>query len=113
MTNVHYCFIARDSDMVVFEILLNSDLNLRQLQNEMTELLVAQERIPEGDIDFKVKVVFAPFKCRVWRDCHLEEQVAPRRAIGAFVAFAGDAEFLAVFHSGWDANFNTFADWLP
>ena len=47
MSNVHYCFIARDSDMVVFEILLNQDLNMRQLQNEVIEMLVAQERIPE------------------------------------------------------------------
>ena len=47
MSTVHYCFIARDSDMVVFEALLTPSLNIRQLQNEVTEMLVAQERIPE------------------------------------------------------------------
>ena len=49
MSNVHYCFIARDSDMVVFEILLTQTFNTAQLQNEVTEILVAQEKIPEAE----------------------------------------------------------------
>ena len=28
MSGVHYCFIARDSDMIVYEKLVNKQLNL-------------------------------------------------------------------------------------
>ena len=31
MSGVHYCFIAKDSDMVVFEKVVNKSLNPRQL----------------------------------------------------------------------------------
>ena len=48
MSDVHYCFIARDSDMVVFEVKITQSLNTVQLQNEVTEMLVQQERIAEA-----------------------------------------------------------------
>ena len=42
--SVHYCFIARDSDMVVFENLVNKDLKQSQLKDEAIEILVSKEK---------------------------------------------------------------------
>ena len=43
MSGVHYCFIARDSDMIVFEKLVNKSLNLRQLTNEAVQMVTKLE----------------------------------------------------------------------
>lgn len=48
MSGVHYCFIARDSDMIVFEKLVNKQINQRQLTNEAVQLISAIERTPES-----------------------------------------------------------------
>jgi len=44
--SIHYCFIAKDSDMIVFENLVNKAMqdNLSQLKNESEALLVQKER---------------------------------------------------------------------
>ena len=47
MTNVHYVFIARDSDMIVFEKHINRDLNAKQVHNEVVEIITSQEQVPE------------------------------------------------------------------
>lgn len=39
MSGVHYCFIARDSDMIVFEKLINKNLNQKQLTNEAVQMM--------------------------------------------------------------------------
>ena len=36
---IHYCFIARDSDMIVFEKFVNKKLNERQLTNEAVQIV--------------------------------------------------------------------------
>jgi hypothetical protein len=41
--SVHYCVIARDSDMIVFEILVNKEMNPRQLKSETMEIVTAKE----------------------------------------------------------------------
>ncbi len=42
--SVHYCVIARDSDMIVFETLVNKDKNARQLRSELMEIITIKER---------------------------------------------------------------------
>jgi hypothetical protein len=42
--SVHYGFIARDSDMVVFELLVNKEMNPRQLRSDSIEILSAKEK---------------------------------------------------------------------
>ncbi len=42
--SVHYGFIARDSDMVVFEILINKEMNPRQIRSDSIEILSAKEK---------------------------------------------------------------------
>ena len=42
--SVHYGFIARDSDMVVFEILINKEMNPRQLRSDSIEILSVKEK---------------------------------------------------------------------
>ena len=44
MSAVHYCFIARDSDMIVFECLVNKDYKQPQLRTFAVDLLVQKER---------------------------------------------------------------------
>ena len=44
---VHYCFIARDSDMIVFEKIVNKKLNQRQLTNEAVQIVTQLEQVPE------------------------------------------------------------------
>ena len=51
MSGVHYCFVARDSDVIVFEKLVNRDLNQRQLPNVAVTLISAQEKIDENSRD--------------------------------------------------------------
>ena len=42
--SVQYCIIARDSDMVVFESLVNKDFNPRQLLSEALEVITMKEK---------------------------------------------------------------------
>lgn len=42
--SVHYCVIARDSDMIVFECLVNKDMNPRQLRSEAMEIITREEK---------------------------------------------------------------------
>ena len=41
MSNVHYVFIARDSDMIVFEKHIGKDLNAKQIHNEVVEIITS------------------------------------------------------------------------
>ncbi len=41
--SVHYSIIARDSDMIVFETLVNKDKNQRQLRSECMEIITVKE----------------------------------------------------------------------
>jgi hypothetical protein len=41
--SVHYCVIARDSDMIVFECPVNKEMNPRQLRSEAMEIITAKE----------------------------------------------------------------------
>ena len=47
MSKVYYCFIARDSDMIVFEKQVIRELNAKQVQNEVVEIITSQEQVPE------------------------------------------------------------------
>lgn len=53
--SVHYCFIAKDSDMVVFEHLVTRDINKSALNNEAIERVTAWEstnkKMTEPDAD--------------------------------------------------------------
>jgi hypothetical protein len=40
---VHYCVIARDSDMIVFEVHLSPHIPLSMLKSECTDVINAQE----------------------------------------------------------------------
>ena len=41
MSKVYYAFIARDSDMIVFEKQVNRELNAKQVQNEAVEIITS------------------------------------------------------------------------
>jgi hypothetical protein len=41
--SVHYGFIAKDSDMIVFEILVNKEMNPRQVKAAVIEVVVVKE----------------------------------------------------------------------
>jgi predicted ATP-grasp superfamily ATP-dependent carboligase len=45
--SIHYCFIARDSDIIVFEKLVNKSLNPRQLTNEAVQIVSQMEKTEE------------------------------------------------------------------
>lgn len=45
--SVHYCIISRDSDMIVFENLVNKDMNPRQLRSEAMEIITQKEKESE------------------------------------------------------------------
>ena len=47
MSQVHYVFIARDSDMIVFEKHINREFNAKQIHNEVVEIITQQEQVPE------------------------------------------------------------------
>ena len=76
MSNVHYCFIARDSDMVVFEILMKQSFNVAQFQNEVTEILVAQEKIPEGEREQQTYYSLDRITGETAVECHMLFNVA-------------------------------------
>ena len=44
MSTVHYCFIARDSDMIVFECLVTKDLKQPQLRTISVDLITLKEK---------------------------------------------------------------------
>ena len=44
MSGVHFCLIARDSDMIVFETLVNKEMNPRQLRAEVMEIVTEKEK---------------------------------------------------------------------
>ena len=48
MSKVYYCFIARDSDMIVFEKQVVRELNAKQVHNEAVDIITNQEQVPEG-----------------------------------------------------------------
>lgn len=52
MSNVYYCIIARDSDMVVFEYLLNKDLKQSQLKDTIVEIIGQKEEDKREMIEF-------------------------------------------------------------
>ena len=45
---VHYCVIARDSDMIVFETLVNKELNPRQVRGEAMDIITQREKDNEA-----------------------------------------------------------------
>ena len=47
MSKVHYVFIARDSDMIVFEKHINRNLNPKNVHNEAIETITSQEQVTE------------------------------------------------------------------
>lgn len=47
MSGVHYCFIAKDSDMIIFERVVNKELSADRLKQEAIELISGLERQPE------------------------------------------------------------------
>ena len=47
VSGIHYVFIARDSDMVVFERLVNKKLTLNQLNHEAIEIVTELEKTHE------------------------------------------------------------------
>ena len=49
MSGVHYCFIARDSDMIVFEKLVNKGLNASQVTNEAVQIVTQLENKSEEE----------------------------------------------------------------
>jgi hypothetical protein len=68
---VHYCFVARDSDMIVFEKLVNRGLNQRQLTNEAVTLISAQEKIDEHSRDRFRKEGMERLAATASLECHL------------------------------------------
>lgn len=44
--SIHYCFIARDNDMIIFEALLNKELN-KSFKRECKDLLSELDGYPE------------------------------------------------------------------
>ena len=48
MSGIHYCFIARDSDMIVFEKKVNKSLNQSQLTNEAVQIISQMEQVEES-----------------------------------------------------------------
>lgn len=49
---IYYCMIARDSDMVVFEYLINKDLKQSQLRDTIDEILVKKEAEKKEMIEY-------------------------------------------------------------
>ena len=68
---MHYCFIARDSDMIVFEKLINKQLNQRQLTNEAVQLVSKMEGTPEGSRVRFQKVSMEGMAASASVECHV------------------------------------------
>ncbi len=71
MSGVHYCFIARDSDMIVFEKLVNRGLNPTQLTNEAVQLISAQEKFDEEQREKFTKEGMERLTAVASLECHL------------------------------------------
>ena len=52
MSNVYYCIIARDSDMVVFEYLINKELKQNQLKDTIVEMIGQKEEQKKEMIEY-------------------------------------------------------------
>ena len=71
MSGIHYCFIARDSDMIVFEKLVNKQINQRQLTNEAVQIISAIERTPESQRPHYQKVKMEGMAAIASVECHV------------------------------------------
>lgn len=71
MSGVHYCFVARDSDMIVFEKLVNRQLNPRQLTNEAVRITSGLEAIPEDSRDRYTKLGIESMASSASLECHI------------------------------------------
>ena len=71
MSGVHYCFVARDSDMIVFEKLVNRGLNNTQLTNEAVQLISQQEKIDENSRERFTKERMERLTAMASLECHL------------------------------------------
>ena len=68
---IHYCFIARDSDMIVFEKLVNKKLNQRQLTNEAMQIVTQLEQVPESNRDRFRKIGMEGMAASASIECHV------------------------------------------
>lgn len=68
---IHYCFIARDSDMIVFEKQVNKSLNPRQLTNEAINIVSQMEQVDEGSRDRFKKVGMEGMAASASVECHV------------------------------------------
>ena len=71
MSGVHYCFIARDSDMIVFEKMVNRALDESQLNNEAVRITSGLEAIPESSRDRYNKVSMESMASSASLECHV------------------------------------------
>ena len=71
MSGVHYCFIARDSDMIVFEKLVNRQLNQNQLTNEAVRMVSELEKVEENQREEFTKVSMESMAASASVECHL------------------------------------------
>ena len=71
MSGVHYCFVARDSDMIVFEKFVNRQLNQKQLTNEAVRITSGLEHIPEDSRDRYTKVSIEAMASSASLECHI------------------------------------------
>ena len=67
---IHYCFIARDSDMIVFEKVVNKSLNPRQLTNETVQIVSQLEQVSEPHRDRFSKVGMEGMAASASVECH-------------------------------------------
>ena len=49
--SIHYCFIARDSNMLVFELLINNNLGGRSFKKDVVSLLTDMDSVPAEERD--------------------------------------------------------------
>lgn len=71
MSGVHYCFIARDSDMIVFEKLINKNLNQKQLTNEAVQMMQTIEQESEHNRDRFQKISMENMSSQASVECHM------------------------------------------
>ena len=68
---IHYCFIARDSDMIVFEKMVNKKLNKSQLTNEAVQIVTQLEQVDESNRDRFRKVGMEGMAASASVECHV------------------------------------------
>ena len=71
MSGIHYCFIARDSDMIVFEKKVNKSLNQSQLTNEAVQIISQMEQVEESQRDRFKKVGMEGLAASASVECHV------------------------------------------